>query len=78
MAEPLKPCPWCGRTPTELCLTEGSTYRWAIVTPDCCGDVMGEIRRSAYPANLGTDEDKINAAYWWNTRFEIDAATEQK
>jgi hypothetical protein len=66
----LLPCPWCGKTPEHITLAEGSTYRWAIVSPDCCGDIMGEIRRSPYPAKLGTDEDRQSAVDWWNTRFD--------
>jgi hypothetical protein len=63
-------CPWCGETPTELDLMEGDTYRWALVSPNCCGGVYGEIRRSSYPAALGTPEDYARAAEWWNTRFD--------
>ena len=63
---PLKPCPWCDETPTKLHLSEGDTHRWANVTPNCCGEVMGEIRRSPYPAALGTEEDYEVARDWWN------------
>jgi len=71
----LLPCPWCGETPAELLLRKGSTYRWAEVSPSCCGDVTGEIRRTSYLDNLGTPEDHASAREWWNTRkgSEIDA-----
>ncbi len=65
----LEVCPWCGKVPTELSLSEGNTYRWALVTPNCCGEVMGEIRRSPYPTALGSDADKAAAERWWNARY---------
>jgi hypothetical protein len=61
-------CPWCGQTPNELSLTEGDTYQWAIVSPSCCGNIMGEIRRASYPAALGVPEDHASAIAWWNGR----------
>lgn len=66
----LKVCPWCGEVPERLELSEGSTYRWAIVTPSCCGAVMGEIRRASYPKELGSDTDLPRAIEWWNDRKE--------
>lgn len=63
----LLPCPWCGQTPEKLMLSEGNTYRWAIVTPSCCGDINGEIRRQPYPDPLG-EADMARAVEWWNGR----------
>lgn len=61
-------CPWCGKTPTEICLSEGSTSRWAICSPDCCGEVMGEIRRDSGSRELKCPENVAEAIRWWNTR----------
>lgn len=72
----LLPCPWCGRIPDGLELSEGTTYRWALVTPRCCGSIQGEIRRSGYPSKLGTDEDNQAAIAWWNDRYQADGGDE--
>ncbi len=70
MQSKLLVCPWCGEVPEKLSLSEGSTYRWAIVTPMCCGCVQGEIRRSSYPEPLDNEENMASAIEWWNTRVE--------
>ena len=48
----IKPCP-CGKIPNNLCIAEGSTYRWRLISGDCCGEWMIESSRIDYQA---TDE----------------------
>jgi hypothetical protein len=54
MIAKLKPCP-CGKTPTKLSIQEGSTYRWRIISGDCCGAWMIESSRIDYMA----DDEKV-------------------
>lgn len=54
MSTQLKPCP-CGKTPNELSIQEGSTYRWRIISGDCCGEWMIESSRIDYMA----DDEKV-------------------
>jgi len=49
----LMPCP-CGKTPEKLAIQEGSTYRWRIISGDCCNHWMIESSRIDY---MATDED---------------------
>ena len=59
----LSPCP-CGKTPTDLTIQEGSTYRWRYISGNCCGEWMIESSRIEYPA---TDEQiKEQCANDWN------------
>lgn len=39
----LLPCP-CGKTPKKLNISEGSTFRWRVISGDCCGDWEHECR----------------------------------
>lgn len=64
----LLPCPWCGETPKELYLREGSTHRWAMASPACCGAVEGEIRRESRYYQDFSDADMALAIAWWNDR----------
>ena len=60
-AKELAPCP-CGKTPKQLDIVEGSTYRWRYVAGDCCGEWTIEVR-----VNYGNSEKEINDAcveYW--------------
>ena len=41
--ESLKPCA-CGKTPENLCIMDGSTYRWRYVSGICCGEWQIEAR----------------------------------
>lgn len=68
----LRQCPWCGKYPTKISLSEGDTHRWAICTPDCCGEVMGEIRRDTTNGYFTefTEVDRDRAELWWNTRYD--------
>lgn len=59
----LKPCP-CGKTPKQLCVTEGITHRWIYVTGDCCGEWMIEGRSNL--AKVGTPECSDAAIDAWN------------
>jgi hypothetical protein len=61
-------CPWCGKVPDSLNLREGSTYRWALVSPKCCGAVEGEIRRESRYDEDFNDADMALAVEWWNDR----------
>jgi hypothetical protein len=55
MSEQLKPCP-CGKTPSKLLIGDGNTYRWRIISGDCCGEWMIESSRIEYPI---TDESIV-------------------
>lgn len=61
----IKKCP-CGKTPDDLHMVEGDTYRWARVSCNHCGMWEIEYRRGTRGA-LNSDEaiqDGINA---WNS-----------
>ena len=51
----LNPCP-CGKTPTKLNIQDGDTYRWRVISGDCCGTWMIESSRIAYQADSKTIE----------------------
>jgi len=59
----LLPCP-CGKTPEKLYIYEGSTYRWRIISGDCCGEWMIESSRIDYKAT--DSEIEKQCADDWN------------
>ena len=66
MAEELKPCPWCGGTPSGAVI-HGSTFRWRRVE-GCCVDGP-EVRH--VPTTDGTDaeaDSRRRAIASWNDR----------
>lgn len=59
----LKPCP-CGKTPTDLHITDGDTYRWKNVMGNCCNEWVVEARVQPLIGEEKTERDAcINA---WN------------
>ena len=73
MSEELKPrdCPFCGGQ--ALSMSEGSTFRWRVLSCDCCGANAGETRIKT--AGEGTQEDwaancKAEAIAAWNRRAQ--------
>lgn len=64
MSEELKPCP-CGETPTKLHVCDAAQGgKWAIASPDCCGEWETEFRTDYYA--LDSDECKKLAYEAWN------------
>lgn len=60
----LKPCA-CGKTPEILNVTEGSTFRWRYIEPDCGCGWMAEIRiDTMHKHNLNEDYKECVEA--WN------------
>ena len=59
----LKPCP-CGKTPTNLCVIEGSSCKFAFVTGNCCGEWHVEFRTDY--TDLDSDECYGLAVSAWN------------
>lgn len=45
----LLPCP-CGKCPAKLTIQYGNTYRWRVISGDCCGEWMIESSRIEYNA----------------------------
>lgn len=63
MSDKLLPCP-CGKTPTELCLTEGSTLKWGWASGNCCNEWCIEFRTVNYqPDSQETIDQAIKC---WN------------
>jgi hypothetical protein len=59
----LKPCP-CGKTPTQLHITEGSTFRWRYVSGDCCGWMIEARVNTMRPKSEEKDYEECAKA--WN------------
>ncbi len=51
----LKPCP-CGKTPEKLNICDGDTFRWRIVSGDCCGEWMIEVKVPTLSKPIDYDE----------------------
>ena len=62
MIELLKPCP-CGKVPTKLGVSEGSTFRWGYVSGCCCGWEI-EFRTNLY--KIDSPECYMKAVDAWN------------
>lgn len=80
----LKPCP-CGQTPTELCIEQGSTYRWRYVSGGCCGFWNIEVKVNygwLYAKNLGANDEeevkKICTSAWNNAPRATDKLEKAK
>ena len=64
------PCPWCGHSGVEI--TEGSTFRWRVISCTNCGASCGEVRHNT----MGDDQlvEEIctgrRCLEAWNTRAE--------
>ena len=60
----LKRCP-CGQVPEYLDITpSASGYKWAVITPNCCGQWDSEIKVQGLP--LDSDDVHGYAIETWN------------
>lgn len=57
----IEPCPFCGHVGLDF--SDGSTYRWGLVSCGGCGTSM-EVRRS-YPDDFKWHKEGVEL---WNTR----------
>ena len=61
----LLPCP-CGETPTTLNIAEGWSFRWRIISGNCCGEWEHECRVPTIGENA-TEEGQLAACIKaWN------------
>ncbi len=65
MSEELKPCP-CGKTPTALDIVEGDTFRWRIISGDCCGEWRVETRVTTIGENANPEHHYKQCVEAWN------------
>jgi hypothetical protein len=67
-ADALLACPFCGITPTEANVIEGTTFRWRVVVCDC-GVVGPEARKNTMDHSAEAEQAGCRAAIKeWNTR----------
>lgn len=59
----LLPCP-CGKVPTKLNIQDGNTYRWRIISGDCCGEWA--IESSRIEINSTPEQIEKQCATDWN------------
>ncbi len=64
MTDALAACP-CGKVPTSLHIKlSGEGYKYAIASPDCCGDWLIEFRADYLP--FDSEECQRRAREEWN------------
>jgi len=59
-------CP-CGQTPKNLCIMEGSTFKWRRISGDCCGEWEIETRVTTIGKNANSEHHLKECIEAWNS-----------